>query len=66
MVLVDTSVWASHLRHGHEGLSALPQASIAAHDEMLAFIDARHLAGKGLGYVDVHLLAAATLTAVSP
>ena len=27
MVLVDTSVWVSHLRDGHEGLSALLDAS---------------------------------------
>lgn len=45
-------------------LCALPQTSVAAHDEVLAFIEARDLAGKGLGYVDVHLLAAAVVTGV--
>jgi predicted nucleic acid-binding protein len=98
VVLVDTSVWVSHLRDGHEGLCALldeglvlchpfiigelacgnlanrveilsllralPQATVATHDEVLAFIDARGLAAKGLGYVDVHLLAAAVVTGV--
>jgi hypothetical protein len=31
---------------------------------VLNFIESRHLMGLGLGYVDVHLLAAALLTAV--
>jgi predicted nucleic acid-binding protein len=98
VVLVDTSVWVSHLRDGHEGLRALldeglvmchpfvigelacgnltnraeiisllralPPASVAAPEEVLAFVEARDLAGKGLGYVDVHLLAAAVVTGV--
>jgi len=98
VVLVDTSVWVSHLRDGHEGLRALldsgrvlchpvvigelacgdltnreeiisllralPQTLVAAHDEVLTFIEARHLGGRGLGYVDVCLLAAATMTGV--
>jgi predicted nucleic acid-binding protein len=45
-------------------LRALPQTPVAAQDEVLALIQARHLAGKGLGYVDVCLLAAAILTGV--
>jgi hypothetical protein len=98
VVLVDTSVWVSHLRDDHQGLralldeglvvchpfiigelacaglvnrseiiallGALSQVSVATHDEVLAFIEARDLAGKGLGYVDVHLLAAAVVTGV--
>jgi predicted nucleic acid-binding protein len=96
MVLVDTSVWVSHLRSGNarlrelleEGkvishpfiigelacgnlnnrreilalLQALPAAVSAAHGEVLLFIEEQRLAGLGLGYVDVHLLASARLS----
>lgn len=98
MVLVDTSVWVSHLRSGvahlrtllEEGkvvshpyvigelacgnltnrlevlslLKALPEAAEATHDEVLRFIEDQRLMGLGLGYVDVHLLAAARLNGV--
>lgn len=96
MVLVDTSVWISHLRRGSgrlqslldEGavvchpfiigelacgqmknreeilalLKALPQATAAEHDEAMQLIESRRLMGKGLGYVDVHLLTSSLLT----
>jgi predicted nucleic acid-binding protein len=42
-------------------LTLLPQAVVAGHDETLHLIEDRDLAGRGLGYVDVHLLAAALL-----
>ena len=45
-------------------LQALPKADTASPDEVLLFIDNRGLAGKGLGYVDTHLLASAVLTGV--
>ena len=45
-------------------LEALPTALVVDHEELLSFIDARKVMGKGLGYVDVHLLAAALLTGV--
>ena len=44
-----------------EQLGDLPQAPVATHAEALAFVDARALMGRGLGYVDVHLLASAAL-----
>ncbi|HEY2444882.1 MAG TPA: PIN domain-containing protein [Rhizomicrobium sp.] len=44
-------------------LSDLPQANIATASEVLQFIDGQTLFGRGIGYVDVHLLAAARLTA---
>jgi hypothetical protein len=47
-------------------LEALPMAFPAEHDEVLAFIEGHHLMGKGLGYIDVHLLASAVLTGISP
>jgi predicted nucleic acid-binding protein len=45
-------------------LKALPAAATATHDEVLRFIETQRLMGLGLGYVDVHLLAAARLGAV--
>jgi predicted nucleic acid-binding protein len=97
-VLVDTSVWIAHLRHGDSHLAALldegsvlvhpfvigelacgnlrnraeilsllhalPRTAVAEHEEVMVFIDRNDLMGKGLGYVDVHLLAAAVLSDV--
>ena len=99
MVLVDTSVWVSHLRETHAGLvhllndgevachpfivgelacgnvknrtailsllEALPMALLAEHEEVLAFIDNHGLMRKGLGYIDVHLLASAVLSGLT-
>ena len=45
-------------------LSALPQAPLARHEEVLVFVDANGLAGKGIGWIDAHLLAAARLAGV--
>ena len=45
-----------------ELLQDLPAASVADADEVLAFIERHRLIGKGIGYVDVHLLAAVALT----
>jgi predicted nucleic acid-binding protein len=42
-------------------LGALPQAPQAHHDEVLALIASKRLMGRGLGWVDVHLLASALL-----
>jgi predicted nucleic acid-binding protein len=41
----------------------LPQAVVASHDEVLEFVEQSRLFGKGIGYVDSHLLAAARLSA---
>ena len=43
-------------------LGDLPRAREATHEEVLAMIDGRRLMSAGIGYVDVHLLAAAALT----
>ena len=98
MVLVDTSVWVSHLRDGNDELASLlndgrvlchplivgelacgnlkdravvlsflqllPMSIEAEHDEVLSFIEDNHLRGKGMGYVDVHLITSAVLTGV--
>lgn len=42
-------------------LQALPSLPVATSNEVLFFIDAHALMGRGIGYVDVHLLAAARL-----
>jgi predicted nucleic acid-binding protein len=44
-------------------LQDLPMVAVADGDEVLAYIERRQLYGKGLGYVDMHLLAAVALTA---
>lgn len=96
MILVDTSVWVDHLRHGDAELVALlergvvvihpfvvgeiacgslkdrpsilellqdlPSAVVADPAEVLGFIEGQGLHGKGIGYVDVHLLASVALT----
>jgi predicted nucleic acid-binding protein len=98
MVLVDTSIWVTHLRHGSRQLEkllmgaevmchpfiigelacgnlknrneiisllqSLPMAPTIEFDEFLFFINRNHLIGKGIGFVDVHLLASAQLTGV--
>ena len=98
MVLVDTSVWVSHLRDGNSALAdllndgrvlchpfivgelacgnlkdrvvilsylqLLPMSIEAEHHEVLSFIENHRLMGKGLGYVDVHLITSAVLTGV--
>jgi predicted nucleic acid-binding protein len=42
-------------------LGRLPAAPVATDGEALAFIESRQLMARGIGYVDVHLLAAAVL-----
>lgn len=44
-------------------LGRLAQAPVATAAEVLSFIDTRSLVGRGIGYVDVHLLASAALAA---
>lgn len=97
MILVDTSVWIDHLRHGDAKLTAalqagqvdmhpfvvgelacgslraraevlgllqaLPQLPMATDKEVLFFMDTHALMGRGIGYVDMHLLAAVQLGA---
>lgn len=45
-----------------ELLGRLPLAVVATEAEALAFIEQRALMGRGIGYVDVHLLASTSLT----
>jgi predicted nucleic acid-binding protein len=98
MILVDTSIWIAHLRHGSRQLEkmlmdaevmchpfiigelacgnlknrneiisllqSLPMAPTIEIGEFLFFIDRNRLMGKGIGFVDVHILASAQLTGV--
>ena len=45
-------------------LQALPMASHVEHEEVMEFIENYSLMGKGLGYIDIYLLASAILTKV--
>ena len=57
-----------HLRRREEILSLmqrLPHVSVVEHDEALAFLKTHRLFGRGIGWVDAHLLAAAALADVS-
>lgn len=96
MILVDTSVWIDHLRHGDvelmrllntgqvlthrfvigelalgrlqnrnvvlTTLQNLPQVTVASDEEVLHFIENHALFGRGIGYIDAHLLAAVRLS----
>jgi len=43
-------------------LQALPQLAMAMDDEVLYVIERHKLMGRGIGYVDAHLLAAASIS----
>jgi predicted nucleic acid-binding protein len=44
-----------------DALNDLPRSPVADHDEVLGFVHSNGLWGLGIGYVDVHLLAAVRL-----
>lgn len=96
MILVDTSVWVSHLRKSEPRLAALltdglvlihpfvigeiacgnlrnrntvlrhlqalPLALTASRSEVLQLVERHRLWGRGIGWIDAHLLASARLT----
>lgn len=43
-------------------LSALPTAPVADHEEVLHLVESRDLAGRGIGWIDAHLLTSALLS----
>lgn len=43
-------------------LRRLPVGPLVAHDEVLEFVSARRLARRGVGWIDVHLLASALVS----
>ncbi len=46
-------------------LQVLCLCPVATHEEVLSFLEAHHLMGRGLGYIDMHLLASAKLSGIS-
>jgi hypothetical protein len=98
MILVDTSVWIDHFRHGNERLRLLlDEGQAATHPMVLGelacgnlprraeilnllarlpgippapdrlvreSIESRRLFGKGIGWIDAHLLTASLLSVV--
>ncbi len=49
-----------------ESLIALPQIAVATHGEVMAFLNNERLFGIGIGFVDLHLLAATRLATGTP
>jgi predicted nucleic acid-binding protein len=57
-----------NLKHREAVLSLLqdlPTSSVATDEEVLFFIERQRLMGKGIGYIDAHLLTAAALASGS-
>jgi predicted nucleic acid-binding protein len=46
-------------------LARLPAVRAVSHEEALHFLDTRKLSGRGLGWIDVHLLAAAVASRIT-
>lgn len=95
VILVDTSVWVTHLRNRHDRLAALLEAGevlchpfvigelacgsignrnevlallgcldrtpVATHGEVMGILEDHQLYGRGLGWIDAHLLTSALL-----
>lgn len=45
-------------------LKALPVATVASNEEVMIFIEDHRLMGKGLGFIDLHLLVSAVLSEI--
>jgi predicted nucleic acid-binding protein len=76
-LLEGTEVWChlfvrgelacGHLQNRREILSlmeSLPESPVAGHEEVMTMVESRRLMGRGLGWVDVHLLASAMLAGI--
>jgi len=46
-------------------LRSLPHVAVASHDEVLTLIERHRLMGRGIGWIDAHLLASAALSNTS-
>lgn len=63
--MIIGEIACGHLKNREELidlLQHLPHVTEASHDEALFFLDGQQLMGKGIGWVDVHLLAATLLS----
>ena len=47
-----------------EDLARIPHIAAAEHEEVMALVDGRRLAGTGIGWIDAHLMAAALIARV--
>jgi predicted nucleic acid-binding protein len=45
-------------------LAQLPMVDVAEHEEVMALVERRKLAGRGIGWLDAHLLASARISGV--
>lgn len=66
-VLVIGELACGNLKNREEILKllrALDSAVPAEHEEVMRFIEIHELMGKGLGYIDMHLLASARLSQI--
>ena len=62
MVLGEVAMGSEQQRQNAlELLPLLPMAQVASHHEVMALVDEHRLFGRGVGYVDVHLLTIAVL-----
>lgn len=62
--MVTGELACGHFKARHEIfqlLDGLPAAPIATHSEAREFIEKRQLMGRGIGFIDVHLLATTAL-----
>jgi hypothetical protein len=57
-------IWSDHLRRGDATLARLPQGPVLSLAELLGFIDRHALAGRGVGFTGVQLLASARVAQV--
>ena len=48
-----------------EDLGRMPQIAAAEHEEVMALVEGRQLAGTGIGWTDAHLMAAALIARVA-
>lgn len=46
-------------------LRALPSVVVAEHNEVIDFVENQRLMGKGLGFIDMHLIASALMSRVN-
>lgn len=63
---VSRELFCANLKHRKKifaDLSVLPSAELVSDSEALALLKEHELWGKGLGWIDVHLLASAVLSA---
>jgi predicted nucleic acid-binding protein len=56
----------SHARRADvlEAMRFLPRVAPASHDEVMVLVNRRRLWGRGLGWIDAHLLAAAAVAGI--